>query len=116
MDNKARFVQDLSRKADKIMAESKKLFYGRRQKNSGLNSQSAPPHASITSMKPAPGKRALLCCISYKRKKFELKGTIHDMKMMRDLLLNQFDFPRESILILAGIRLYSIPPPSLVLV
>lgn len=67
--------------------------------------------SAITS-KPAPsGKRALLCCISYKKHKFELKGAIHDMKNMRELLLHQFHFPADSILILAGMYCYF---PSLI--
>ncbi|KAH6813493.1 hypothetical protein C2S51_022511 [Perilla frutescens var. frutescens] len=90
---------------DKIMGEPKGFCYGRRLKNSGNNSQRARDQSSspspITLKQPARGKRALLCCISYKKNKFELKGTIHDMKNMRDLLLHHFHFPLDSILILA---------------
>lgn len=95
------------------MAETKGLCYGRRQKNSGTTSQQGRGRSSSPSpiaTKQAPrGKRALLCCISYKKKKFELKGTIHDMKNMKELLLHQFHFPPDSILILAEKEPYPEP-------
>ncbi|XP_047973813.1 metacaspase-1-like [Salvia hispanica] len=90
------------------MAESKGLCFTRRQKNSGDRGNTLSP-APITLRQAARGKRALLCCISYKKKKFELKGTIHDMKNMRDLLIHQFHFPPESILILAEKETYLEP-------
>lgn len=96
----------MEKEVENIMAETKGFCYGRRQKNSGTNSQQGRGRSSSPSpiaTKQAPrGKRALLCCISYKKKKFELKGTIHDMKNMKELLLHQFHFPPDSILILAG--------------
>lgn len=86
------------------MSEAKGFCYSRRKRNSGNSSQSTGSSSVsvITSKQPPSGKRALLCCISYKKQKCELKGTIHDMKNMKDLLVHQFHFPIDSILILAG--------------
>ncbi|KAL8553528.1 hypothetical protein ACS0TY_002006 [Phlomoides rotata] len=106
--------RDLSRKWDKNASEANGFCY-RRRKNSGNNmshyrGRTATLSASAITSKPAPsGKRALLCCISYKKHKFELKGTIHDMKNMRELLLHQFHFPADSILILAEKESYPSP-------
>ncbi|PIN10988.1 Metacaspase involved in regulation of apoptosis [Handroanthus impetiginosus] len=89
------------------MSEAKGLFCSRRKKYSGSNSQ----ESSILTLDqpPRPGKRALLCCVSYKKQKSELKGTEHDLKNMRDLLIKKFDFRPESILILAEKRPYPYP-------
>nr|XP_043615114.1 metacaspase-1-like [Erigeron canadensis] len=45
-------------------------------------------------------KRAVICGISYKRTKHELKGCINDAKCMKYLLTNKFKFPESSILML----------------
>uniref|UniRef100_A0A6N2MXA2 Peptidase C14 caspase domain-containing protein n=1 Tax=Salix viminalis TaxID=40686 RepID=A0A6N2MXA2_SALVM len=44
-------------------------------------------------------KRALLIGVTYKRK-YMLKGTINDVKSMRELLINNFGFKEESIKVL----------------
>ncbi|PON99781.1 Zinc finger, LSD1-type domain containing protein [Trema orientale] len=53
---------------------------------------------------PAPNahgrKKAVICGISYKYSRHELKGCINDAKCMRYLLINKFQFPPESILML----------------
>ncbi|EPS62954.1 hypothetical protein M569_11836, partial [Genlisea aurea] len=60
---------------------------------------------------PAAQQRAFLCCISYKnRKRWELKGSFKDLKNMTDLLLQQFGFSPDSLLILADKEPY--PPPT----
>ncbi|XP_047975886.1 metacaspase-1-like [Salvia hispanica] len=56
------------------------------------------PFASLHS-EPRPGRRALLCGVSYKKQKHELKGTALDVKKMK-LLLESFRFPQESVLVL----------------
>ncbi|XP_071732236.1 metacaspase-1-like [Rutidosis leptorrhynchoides] len=45
-------------------------------------------------------KRAVICGISYKKTKHELKGCINDAKCMKYLLINKFRFPESSILML----------------
>ncbi|GLT50802.1 hypothetical protein SLA2020_242640 [Shorea laevis] len=45
-------------------------------------------------------KRTVLCGVSYKSKKFELKGTVDDVKNMRELLMNKFGYPKEYIRVL----------------
>ncbi|KAK0590046.1 hypothetical protein LWI29_022076 [Acer saccharum] len=47
-----------------------------------------------------PKKRALLCGVSYKNSKHELKGTINDVNNMKDLLVNYFGFLEDNLLIL----------------
>lgn len=47
-------------------------------------------------------KRALICAVSYKRSRHELKGCINDAKCMKYLLVNKFSFPESSILMLTG--------------
>ncbi|PON71080.1 Zinc finger, LSD1-type domain containing protein [Parasponia andersonii] len=45
-------------------------------------------------------KRALICGVSYKNTRHELKGCINDAKCMKYLLINKFNFPDSSILML----------------
>ncbi|XP_061995514.1 metacaspase-1-like [Rosa rugosa] len=45
-------------------------------------------------------KKAVICGISYKYSRHELKGCINDAKCMRYLLINKFKFPDDSILML----------------
>ncbi|KMS99892.1 hypothetical protein BVRB_1g017400 [Beta vulgaris subsp. vulgaris] len=67
----------------------------------------APPPPSPYSHAP-PGlppsphgrKKAVICGISYKFSRHELKGCINDAKCMRFLLINKFQFPADSILML----------------
>ncbi|KAK4846719.1 hypothetical protein QYF36_021234 [Acer negundo] len=47
-----------------------------------------------------PKKRALLCGVSYKNSKYELKGTINDVNNMKDLFINYFGFSEDNLLIL----------------
>uniref|UniRef100_A0A0E0BDW0 Peptidase C14 caspase domain-containing protein n=1 Tax=Oryza glumipatula TaxID=40148 RepID=A0A0E0BDW0_9ORYZ len=50
---------------------------------------------------PAHGrKRAVICGISYKFSRHELKGCINDAKCMRHLLTTRFHFPDDSIIML----------------
>lgn len=49
-------------------------------------------------------KRALLCGVSYNyKRKYRLKGTVNDVKDMRDLLINRFAYPAHCIRVLTGI-------------
>ncbi|XP_028753206.1 metacaspase-1-like isoform X1 [Neltuma alba] len=45
-------------------------------------------------------KRAVLCGVTYKKRRYKLKGTINDVMNMREMLVKIFDFPKESIRIL----------------
>lgn len=47
-------------------------------------------------------KKALICGISYRYSRHELKGCINDAKCMKYLLMNKFQFPESSILMLTG--------------
>lgn len=47
-------------------------------------------------------KKAVICGISYRYSRHELKGCINDAKCMRYLLINKFKFPEDSILMLTG--------------
>lgn len=51
-------------------------------------------------------KKAVIVGISYKYSRHELKGCINDAKCMRFLLINKFQFPSESIIMLTGIELF----------
>ncbi|GMH21632.1 hypothetical protein Nepgr_023474 [Nepenthes gracilis] len=45
-------------------------------------------------------KKAVICGISYRYSRHELKGCLNDAKCMRYLLINKFQFPADSILML----------------
>nr|AXQ06489.1 metacaspase [Vriesea carinata] len=64
----------------------------------------APPQGSPWGPPPPPSphgrKRAVICGISYRYSRHELKGCINDAKCMRFLLINRFHFPDSSIIML----------------
>uniref|UniRef100_A0A0D6QYL0 Uncharacterized protein n=1 Tax=Araucaria cunninghamii TaxID=56994 RepID=A0A0D6QYL0_ARACU len=78
------------------------------------SSQHQPPPSSYyggfqppppNSYSPAPPsshgkKRAVVCGISYRYSRHELKGCLNDAKCMKYLLINKFKFPEPSILML----------------
>ncbi|CAI9781770.1 unnamed protein product [Fraxinus pennsylvanica] len=96
-----------SRDRDKIIPEAKGIFNFLRRctcYNSQYTDSSNGRHpsgVSISERSPS-GKRAFLCGVSYKGQKFKLKGAINDVHSMKDLLVKQFSFPVDSILILSG--------------
>ncbi|KAH7537736.1 hypothetical protein FEM48_Zijuj03G0124500 [Ziziphus jujuba var. spinosa] len=45
-------------------------------------------------------KRALICGVSYRYTRHELKGCVNDAKCMKYLLVNKFNFPESSIVML----------------
>ncbi|VFQ81825.1 unnamed protein product [Cuscuta campestris] len=68
------------------------------------------PGISISIEDGSPsGKRALLCGVTYQKERFKLRGTLQDVKNMRDLLVERFGFQPPSILILAEEELYRAP-------
>ncbi|KAJ0077827.1 hypothetical protein Patl1_36956 [Pistacia atlantica] len=52
-----------------------------------------------------PKKRAVLIGVTYNKARYKLKGTINDVKNMRELLINSFGFKVEAILVLTGYAL-----------
>ncbi|KAI5344814.1 hypothetical protein L3X38_012691 [Prunus dulcis] len=72
-------------------------------------SQAPPPPSPYSHAPPGPPpnahgrKKAVICGISYKYSRHELKGCINDAKCMRFLLINKFHFPEDSIVMLTGI-------------
>ncbi|PHT30025.1 Metacaspase-1 [Capsicum baccatum] len=89
-----RFGSKMRRFRDKFRRNSSR-------QNSLSSSPSVSPRFSLIFAKPPPsGKRALLCGVTYKKEKFRLKGTLHDVHSMKDLLLRKFNFSDDSILIL----------------
>ncbi|KAM7478981.1 hypothetical protein LguiA_027194 [Lonicera macranthoides] len=65
---------------------------------------------SISEWKVKPGKRALLCGVSYNKQKFRLKGTINDVESMEKLLIgDHFKFPSSTVYILAEDERYHHP-------
>ncbi|KAK7319437.1 hypothetical protein RJT34_04158 [Clitoria ternatea] len=73
-------------------------------KNGNLLSGSSPsvPYSSALpiSITRRYNKRAVLCGVSYRRRKFRLKGTINDITNMKELLIKNFKFPNECIRVL----------------
>ncbi|PQM38949.1 metacaspase-1 [Prunus yedoensis var. nudiflora] len=62
-----------------------------------------PPYSHLPPRPPLFArvcKRAVICAVSYKNSKHELKGCINDANCMRYLLVNRFHFPESSILML----------------
>ncbi|GAB2228297.1 hypothetical protein Droror1_Dr00010128 [Drosera rotundifolia] len=49
---------------------------------------------------PATRKRALICGVTYTNQKYELKGTINDARLMKDLLQKIYGFPEQTIRVL----------------
>ncbi|KAK4845185.1 hypothetical protein QYF36_002061 [Acer negundo] len=47
-----------------------------------------------------PNKRAVLCGVTYNKRKYRLKGTINDVKNMRDMLIKNFKFKENGIIVL----------------
>lgn len=56
----------------------------------------------LSSLSSRPSRRAVLCGVSYNKGKFRLKGTINDVRNMRNLLIDSFKFQEEGILVLSG--------------
>lgn len=66
--------------------------------------QNASKSACVLNQRPSSfssvrseSKRALLCGVIYRKKRYRLKGSINDVANMRELLVKVFDFPAECI-------------------
>jgi metacaspase-1 len=78
-----------------------KLFNQDQLRNASTN---ASGHSSsLLSTARIGNKRAVLCGVTYSRRRYMLKGTVNDVANMKKLLVNNFAFPIESIRILTGI-------------
>ncbi|KAJ6691144.1 hypothetical protein OIU74_015772 [Salix koriyanagi] len=90
-------IQKLLVKAWEKISDDLKIS---RKKPESLNKMPSPSEI----WRSSPGtrtatKRALLIGVTYKRK-YMLKGTINDVKSMRELLIKNFGFKEENILVL----------------
>ncbi|XP_031482599.1 metacaspase-1-like [Nymphaea colorata] len=59
-----------------------------------------PSHYAPTPPSAHGRKKAVICGISYRYSRHELKGCINDAKCMKYLLINRFHFPESSIIML----------------
>ncbi|PIA43470.1 hypothetical protein AQUCO_01900102v1 [Aquilegia coerulea] len=67
----------------------------------GTYAYNPPPVSLPLSFPSVHGKRrALLCGLCYRSKRYELKGSINDVNCMRYFLVEKLGFPHDSILIL----------------
>ncbi|KAK2662959.1 hypothetical protein Ddye_001533 [Dipteronia dyeriana] len=78
-----------------LMSQPPPLSMENTGQSPGAVDDEQPPLQSKT-----PKKRALLCGVSYKNSKDELKGTINDVNNMKDLLIHYFGFSEDNLLIL----------------
>nr|XP_027106262.1 metacaspase-1-like isoform X2 [Coffea arabica] len=96
----------------------RKRFHDFSKKVSGISPRSSPSFSQFPAARlsdtPPRGKRALLCGVSYNQnKKFKLRGTTPDVMNMAKLLVQQFGFPTNAILVLGGIADFmSFEPPT----
>ena len=93
-------IENLFVKARKKISDGPKIS---RKKPESLNKMPLPSEIRRSSPRTRTAtKRALLIGVTYKRK-YTLKGTINDVKSIRELLINNFGFKEENIRVLTGI-------------
>ncbi|XP_074283053.1 metacaspase-1-like [Silene latifolia] len=69
--------------------------------NPSSSNYRAPPPPPPRALGPAGGrKKAVICGITYRHSRYELKGCINDAKCMKYLLINRYKFPESDILML----------------
>ncbi|KAB2095089.1 hypothetical protein ES319_A01G011400v1, partial [Gossypium barbadense] len=88
----------------KPMEKLKKLLLGNTQRLSDSSGSSSSPPSKLCSLDysgnhPAK-KRAVLCGVSYKKRKYKLEGPINDVMNMKTLLSQTYGFPERNILVL----------------
>ncbi|BAT86877.1 hypothetical protein VIGAN_05020400 [Vigna angularis var. angularis] len=69
--------------------------------NGTLQRRLSPSPSVSFSFSSPTHKRAVICGVSYGKRKFKLQGTINDVKNMKSLLLDIFKFPNECIRVLS---------------
>ncbi|WCJ18723.1 metacaspase 1 [Euphorbia peplus] len=101
----------IGRRVAHVVDKIKDTFSGIRSRR-GDNSDSDTPktlnsNPSPLAVKPislavsrAGRKRALLIGVTYTKFKYRLKGTVNDVKNMRNLLIDHFHFYKENVLVL----------------
>eukprot|EP01018_Ginkgo_biloba_P007538 Gb_39847 [translate_table: standard] len=69
----------------------------------GKHARRPNPH-KYSPLPPATNgsKRAVLCGICYRGRKYKLEGCINDIKCIKYLLITRFRFPEASIVVLSG--------------
>ncbi|XP_018820532.1 metacaspase-1-like isoform X2 [Juglans regia] len=80
-----------------------KLLKSTRPSSSSTNVSSLdtkPPYPTGNSGEAHGMKRALLCGVTYQNKKYSLKGTVNDVRRMKNLLMQRFGYRRDCIRIL----------------
>ncbi|XP_050261755.1 metacaspase-1-like isoform X2 [Quercus robur] len=83
----------------KIFAERFKNKFSSSGESTNVSSMNVKP-SGTGSAETHPRKRALLCGVTYKNKKYKLKGTVNDVKSMRNFLIDKYDYPEECIRVL----------------
>lgn len=73
--------------------------------NGALLSRYSLSAGSSSSFSKPWNKRAVICGVTYGKRKFKLEGTINDVSNMECLLVGIFKFPTDCIRILTGICL-----------
>ncbi|KAK7412153.1 hypothetical protein VNO78_03602 [Psophocarpus tetragonolobus] len=68
--------------------------------NSYTNTTLSPFASSSLSLSTPGNKRAVICGVSYGKRKFKLEGTVNDVVNMKSLLLDKFKFPTHCIRVL----------------
>ncbi|XP_051146603.1 metacaspase-3-like isoform X2 [Andrographis paniculata] len=104
--------RSLSLEIEKKKTEAKLLlrrFSSSKGRTDQIQTQTSSPRITPSDPSPRGNKRAFLCAVTYKKQKYELKGTAQDVKNIQDLLLTNLGFPPESILVLAEDD-FNLPP------
>ncbi|KAJ4827453.1 hypothetical protein Tsubulata_032972 [Turnera subulata] len=83
-----------------ILAKAKTRISRSSSKYESLNYAASDFANSSSNPEAGPRKRALLIGVTYKRLKYKLKGPIIDVQRMRDLLVDDFNFPVKNIRVL----------------
>ncbi|CAK7328480.1 unnamed protein product [Dovyalis caffra] len=90
---------------EKFIGKAKEMISGHdhvisSKKPKSLNTKPSPLHFSGSSSGTRSArKKALLIGVTYKRKQ-KLEGTVNDVKSMREMLITDFGFKQENILVL----------------
>lgn len=79
--------------------------------NKSKSPSSSSSSSSASLINSCGSKRALLCGVTYNKRKYKLKGTQNDVINMKDLLINTFHFPANCVRILSGINQVLIDSP-----
>ncbi|GAB2293734.1 hypothetical protein Dimus_027946 [Dionaea muscipula] len=90
-------TQGISNNRTKKERERSHTGYESSASNGSSLGATSSPSISLSSS----GKRALICGVSYTNQRYELKGTINDVHLMKEFLLHQYGFPKHAIRVLA---------------